>query len=304
MTSVISDNIWHQLACSYCGNTLKKIDSGAECLNCGSEYQYTDSGSLDLRLKKPKKYTLEFDLGTPLFSGKEIQTNSLITNPRQEVDFSNISTPWHITKEVLSYFPKVKSPGNLMLDLGCGSAPHKEVCEHAGFEWVGVDYESPKAPILGDAHSLPFKNETFDFILSIAVLEHIRFPFVMMQEAYRVLKPHGKFIGTVAFLEPFHANSFYHHTHLGTFNSLQQGGFTIEQVAPSEQWSGLVAQANMGLFPKMPGFISKSMVYPIEILHKLWWKAGRLITPNSSKYIRVRNTTGVFTFIASKGMAT
>jgi len=303
MTSTISSNIWNILTCSYCGNELEKINSGAECPNCGLKYQYTHSSSLDLRLKKHKKYNLEFELGTPLLSDNGFQVKPLMTNIKSEVDFSNMSVPLHLTKEVLSYFPKSKSPDSLMLDLGCGGAIHKGVCERAGFEWVGLDYASTKAPILGDAHSLPFKSDTFEFILSIAVLEHIRFPFVMMREAYRVLKPHGRFIGTVAFLEPFHGDSFYHHTHLGTFNSLQYGGFTVEKLAPSEKWSVLVAQASMVLFPKMPWFMAQSIVYPIQLLHKLWWQAGNLVTPKSNKHIRIRNTTGAFTFIATKGTA-
>ena len=206
----------------------------------------------------------------------------------------------HLTKELLSYFPKAKSRNNLMLDLGCGNTIHKEVCIHAGFEYVGLDYESDEANINGDAHALPFKDNSFDFILSIAVLEHIRYPFIAMKEANRVLKENGVFIGTVAFLEPFHGDSFYHHSHLGTYNSLKEGGFTIQCICPSSKYSVLMAQAKMGLFPRMAPLLSKIIVMPIYILHKTWWRIGKIFGKNAKENIRVRNTTGAFTFIAKK----
>jgi SAM-dependent methyltransferase len=301
--SAISSDIWKVLTCSYCGDKLERTNTGAECHNCGLEYPYTLSGSLDLRLRKRRKYGLEFELGTSLPTDIGSEIEPLRRNTKPEVDFSDMRVPRHLSKDILSYFPKAKSPDSLMLDLGCGGAIHKGVCERAGFQWVGLDPDPlSNALILGDAHSLPFKECTFEFILSIAVLQYSRFPFVMMREAYRVLKSHGRFIGTVAFLEPFHG-TFYHHTHLGTLNSLHYGGFTVEKLAPSRKWSVLVAQAHMGLFPRMPRFLSQSIVYPIQLLHRLWWQAGHLVSPNSNECTRIRNTTGAFTFIAVKGDA-
>ena len=303
MTALLSSKLWKILTCSSCGNELKATDLGAECPSCGLAYPTTPSGSLDLRLQKPKKYSLEFELGTPLLPGPGFPFEPLTFNPNPEVDFSKTRVPSHLTREILSYFPKAHSPNSLGLDLGCGEAVHQGVCEQAGFEWVGLDYAAAEAPLLGDVHALPFKDETFEFVLSIAVLEHIRFPFVMMREVYRVLKPHGTFIGTVAFLEPFHGDSFYHHSHLGAYNSLQYGGFTIEKLAPSAEWSVLSAQATMALFPKMPDFLSRSIVFPLQLFHKLWWRAGSLVSPKSNPQTRIMNTTGMFTFIVTKGAA-
>jgi SAM-dependent methyltransferase len=270
------------------------------CHGCSTKYGYTDSCSLDLRLKRRKTYKLEFELEGPLFLEGGPTFQPLSEKTSAEVDYSNVDIPYRLTKELLSHFPKAKTKGSLMLDLGCGNMDHKSVSEYAGYEYVGLDYDSPQAPILGDAHSLPFRDNSFEFILSMAVLEHIRFPFVMAKEAYRVLKPHGKFIGTVSFLEPFHSNSFYHHTHLGTLNSLLYGGFQVECVAPQKEWPGLVAQANMGLFPKMPMPLAKAMVLPLQTLHKLWWRVGGLLNPEANEQNRVLSTTGAFTFVAIK----
>ncbi len=302
MNNRISDNIWNILVCPHCGAMLDLSNQCARCKNCEIDYRYTESGGIDLRLQKKKNYHYDCTLGTSLFSEPKFEFTKLQEKNNPEVNFSDFKVPYHLTKETISYFPKAKTKDSLALDLGCGNTVHRKICERAGFEYTGMDYNSDEALILGDAHALPFKDDSFEFILSIAVLEHIRFPFIMMKEAYRVLKPNGLFIGTVAFLEPFHGDSFYHHTHLGTYNSLQQGGFKIEKICPSDKWSVLMAQAKM-LFPKMPVLFAKSLVMPIQFLHKIWWRMGSLVSDKASEKNRITYTTGAFTFIARKDAA-
>jgi SAM-dependent methyltransferase len=300
---MISDNIQKILICPSCGSSLNIQDhNSATCQGCQTKYPYTEYGSLDLRLKEPRRIQLEFEVGTKMLSTQRITFAPLTKNSTPQVDFDNINVPYHLTKQTLSYFPKPFTDKSLMLDLGCGGTIHRGVCEHAGFEYVGLDYDAPKAPFLGDAHALPFKDESFEFILTVAVLEHIRYPFVMIREAFRVLKPGGKLIGTVAFLEPFHLDSYYHHSHLGTLNTLTYSGFCVEQIAPHADWSVLTAQAVMGLFPRVPRKLSKLLVYPLETLHKTLWQLRKLKNRgrNFNPYERIRNTTGAFTFVAHK----
>jgi SAM-dependent methyltransferase len=260
-------------------------------------------GNLDLRLREPKKVSCSFELGKPL------TPDTFVFKPLEpaqapQVDYSGVQTPWHLTRTILSHIPRAQSANSVALDLGCGSGLHRHICEHAGFNWLGIDYNTREAPILGDGHALPIADNGVEFVLSMAVLEHIRFPFVVAGEVYRVLEPGGLYIGTVSFLEPFHGDSYYHHTHLGTYNTLSSAGFEVLAVGPNVTWSGLRAQATMGgLFPRMPAPLAISAVWPLEMLHKAWWRLGRLVSPSKTDTVRLLINTGSFEFIARKPKA-
>jgi len=287
------------LQCPYCQEPLSIVDSGCRCSACECFYGYED-GPLDLRLQKVRKCMVEFDVGCDMQFNEMPNLHPLKMIAEPDVDFKNSNVPKHLTSEMLSYFPKAKSDESLVLDLGCGKAVNKEVCNHAGFGYVGLDYREKEATVLGDAHALPFVDESFEFMLSVAVLEHIQYPFIMMNEAYRVLKPGSRFIGTVAFLEPFHDCSYYHHTHLGLYNCLKYAGFKIEAIAPSEHWNVLIAQSK-ALFPKLPRKFAKMLVWPLNFLHKYWMQSGRLRNrPWATAENICSRTTGSFVFIATK----
>ena len=288
------------LACPYCGVELNVMERGVYCQRCDEEYLLDHRQRLDLRLKRPKTIEHKFEVGKAFVPDNDCYFGKLIPNPTPEVDFSGLDAPRHLSHDLLGYFPHARTEASLALDLGCGSAQHRGVCEHAGFSYVGIDYEADGAPFLGDAHALPFRDESFEFVLSIAVLEHIQFPFAMMKEVSRVLEPGGIFIGSVSFLEPFHGTSFYHHTHLGTYNTLRAGGLKVRFVVPNPRWPVLVAQAKMGLFPKMPRVFRTILIAPLQASHRIWWKAGSLISAKSSEDVRIRKIAGAFSFMAYK----
>ena len=292
--------MWDSLACPDCGEPLARSEGGAGCISCGSAYSYTDWGALDLRVTRPIRKLLEFNVGPGTTVDLDVPVRPLVQHPSPQVDFEEIVIPHHLTKDLMSYFPQAQSEESLMLDLGSGSGIHREICEHAGFEYVSLDYYSKEAQILGDAHALPCLSNTFEMVLSIAVLEHIQYPFVMMREVHKVLKPAGKLIGTVAFMEPFHGNSYYHHSHLGTLNSLKFAGLKVEQVASSISWSVLKAQAHLGLFPAMPPSIANILIFPLYLLHRLWWLTARRVDDRASEERRILKTSGSFSFIAAK----
>jgi ubiquinone/menaquinone biosynthesis C-methylase UbiE len=289
-----------------CPQCHQKIDVQAlhlKCSGCKSEYKISKSGQPDLRLVKEKEYTLKIDLGHSLNVNSDV-FEVLTVNPKVNVDLKNFVVPFHLSKELVSYFP-IGNNG-IALDLGSGTGLHKELCIQCGFKYVGLDYNSEYANIKGDAHSLPFKDNSIDFIISIAVLEHVQHPYIMMTEAFRVLKPGGKFIGTVSYLEPFHGVSYYNHTHMGVFNSLSVAGFNVINISPMPDWQVLNSVSQMALFPRLPKIFISVLYKPLQFIHRLWWKIGYLVKKSemSAEKTRLFLTSGSFSFIASKEQKT
>lgn len=298
------------MICPSCLAPLVIESKELRCDRCGETYPRAEDGQADFRLKKERRVTASYKLGVyPEVPNGVLQQN---LRPRREsqgkdlakADFhGDLTYGNRLTSEFLSYFPQASGADDWMLDLGCGERNFETVCrELTGFRYVGVDFVGTKPNLLVDAHALPFKAETFRFVLSVAVLEHLAYPDIAMDEVFRVLTPGGVFAGTVAFLEPFHMESHFHMTHLGLYRLLVRAGFEVVAIAPNAEWSGARAQAEMSLFPGLPRMVRRSLQSPTTLLSRMLWAvkqandAGRA----EEKRDRVLETTGGFRFIARR----
>lgn len=98
----------------------------------------------------------------------------------------------------------------LVLDCGAGRRP---VYFDNVVNFEIVDYDA--TDVLGVGEQLPFKDNSFDGVLSLSVLEHVRDPFTSAGELARVLKPGGKLICCVPFLQPLHGYPHHYYNMTG-----------------------------------------------------------------------------------------
>jgi len=107
----------------------------------------------------------------------------------------------------------------LVLDCGAGQRPvyFENVLN---FEIVAYD----TTDVRGVGEVLPFADNSFDSVLSLAVLEHVKDPFACAREIVRVLKPQGDLMCCVPFLQPMHGypNHYYNMTEQGLKNLFPQ----------------------------------------------------------------------------------
>lgn len=62
--------------------------------------------------------------------------------------------------------------------------------------------------IVCDAHNLPFKNDSFDGVITQAVLEHVSDPYKCVEEIYRVLKDGGLVYSSTPFMQQVHGGAY------------------------------------------------------------------------------------------------
>ncbi|ATU08089.1 class I SAM-dependent methyltransferase [Methanohalophilus portucalensis] len=97
-----------------------------------------------------------------------------------------------------------------------------------GDEYYSYDLTySKNVSVIGDAHKLPFKNDSFDYIICNAVLEHVREPSIILSEIYRCVKSNGFVFISVPFLQHIHSDpyDFRRFTNYGLKYELEKTGF-------------------------------------------------------------------------------
>ncbi|MCK9611999.1 MAG: class I SAM-dependent methyltransferase [Bacteroidales bacterium] len=102
----------------------------------------------------------------------------------------------------------------LILDCGAGQ---RDIYYDNVVNLEIVDYDTTDVLAVGE--QLPFKDNAFDALISLSVLEHVKDPFLCAKEIARVLKPGGELLCSVPFLQPYHG--YPHHYYNMTSRGLE-----------------------------------------------------------------------------------
>lgn len=120
-----------------------------------------------------------------------------------------------------------------MLDLGCGNRPYQWMIPQV--RWVGLNpvIEGAEPDLIGDALALPFKDASLDGVLATQVLEHVRRPWVALQEISRCLKPGGWCIVTAPMAWRLHEEpwDFWRFTRYGFAGMAQDANLDVVRIS-------------------------------------------------------------------------
>ena len=245
------------LRCVQCSKTpLGRNNSGGlYCFVCGRSYPEHPHRKIPILVSER----------SPLKTGEILAAKA----EPQAVDLEAAQKHWQTGKlvELLE-----STSGKNLLNFGSGDGGDRKWLEAKGYQVTTFDiYPGDYTDFICDGHELPFADESFDVVTSTAVFEHLYNPFQAAREIARVLKKGGALVGSSAFLEPFHANSYFHMTHRGLREVLTRAGFTTVNIYPG--WSFLESlNGNFWIWNQI-GFAHKLS----RIVNKIKFSWGRAL---------------------------
>jgi SAM-dependent methyltransferase len=124
----------------------------------------------------------------------------------------------------------------ILLEVGAGGSYLKDRYGDFIKNWITSDYDiRAKVDIRLDGQSLPFKENLFDTIICIDVIEHVPNPQQMIGELVRVLKPGGVLILSTPFFFYLHEspNDFTRFSKFGLINLIKNNKMSVIDLKPT-----------------------------------------------------------------------
>ena len=106
---------------------------------------------------------------------------------------------------------QVVSQNEIVVNIGAGYRKNKERYYSLKNVINTEIFAYPTTDIVCDGDDLPFKDNSVDAIISLAVLEHVKNPWKHVEEMLRVVKPGGKILADVPFLQPYHGYPYHYY---------------------------------------------------------------------------------------------
>jgi len=183
--------IYELLICPDCKSNLNKVDNSLICNKCNQKFDIINDAVIFKKLtpfqqKDTKHYFFESYLNK----------------------FHTFNRSLNLNKKFVEDLIDSFDENAKILNLGAG----KQILRK---NIVNIDIELfDNIDIVGDANNIPIKENSFDCVITQALLEHVSNPDTVVNEIYRILKNGGCIYAEIPFLQPYHPspNDFQRYT--------------------------------------------------------------------------------------------
>ncbi len=180
------------LVCPQCSGKLIDLTTALRCGSCGHEYPIVNK---QLHFKTLIPSDISDDLDALKHALKKFSKMYLLLIQVVSPVFLSFSA-----KKILDRY--VTNDDSVALNLGSGNSKVSD-------KLLNVDiFAYDNVRIICDIATTPFADNTVDFVLNIAVLEHVSSPEKVVAEILRILKKGGTICSYLPFIAPFHASPY------------------------------------------------------------------------------------------------
>jgi SAM-dependent methyltransferase len=128
--------------------------------------------------------------------------------------------------------------GSRLLDGGAGNCKHKEFFPHV--KVIGLDLSQQRRrrygeiDIAGDLYAIPCRDNCFDAVINVEVMEHLEEPEAVLHEIFRVLKHGGKLylVAPQGWEEHGIPRDYYRFTRFALRRLFERTGYRVLSIAP------------------------------------------------------------------------
>ncbi|MBS3066396.1 class I SAM-dependent methyltransferase [Candidatus Pacearchaeota archaeon] len=200
------------------------------------------------------------------WTGKIERPIRVWTNPKLTDDiYLHFS---EVLKDIKKYSPEIRGK---VLDLGAGKSPYKKFFKNTS-EYLRLDNRDYKGiDIVADiTKKLPIKDKSFDSVVCIQVLEHVKDPEFVVNEICRILKNNGRCLLTTHMAAPLHGEPYDYYRF--TKYALEDLFKDFKYVEIKESGGAALSIFQLiiwGVSEKLPLFIAKPVIFTLNCFGKI-----------------------------------
>lgn len=187
--------------------------------------------------------------------------------------------PGYCLKKYVEKVAKIVENGSDFLDAGAGECQYKKYFQHVKYvaqdncigdeKWNfnGIDIKS-------EIYNIPVQDQSFDYILCMEVLEHLKYPHLAFKEFHRILRPRGKLflVCPLSWQQHQKPHDFFRYTYFALKMLGEENGLELQEVKKEGGKFTTLMQIVSGIVPTFfmergfnkVGRVSQLLLYPIH----------------------------------------